>query len=169
MKHLKNFEKHVDDIVEKDYISPDELRKQLNSTLKISNFEAATKLLRGIKNDYPYIKNRLPYKDIYNTFLKKWNEKFKVELGLYKPEKTKNEAVDYTVENDFVSIDELREQLEAALRISDFEASTKLIRSIKAEHPYVKTTSPYKELYTKYINRWHEKFKNDVNYYMAEK
>ena len=154
MKHLKNFENNVDNIVEKDYISPDELKKQLNAALKLSNFEAATKLLRSIKNEYPYIKKSLPHKDIYDTFLKKWNEKFKVELGLYKPEK-KNEVVDYTVESDFISIEELREELEAALSISDFEASTKLIRSIRAEYPYVKSTSPYKELYFKYIKKWH--------------
>ena len=88
MRRIKKFyETHNDDIVQKDYISPDELEAQLNSALNLDDFEASTKMIRSIKDDYPYIKNQSPYKEIYNDFLKEWHDKFKHDLKYYKPEK----------------------------------------------------------------------------------
>jgi len=169
MRKLKTFnENNADNIIQKEYLSTEELEEQLDSIFQINNFEASVKLLRSIKNDHPYIKTESPYKEIYMAFLKKWYNKFKVDLDLYKPEGT-FENVDYTVEKDYISIDELRSALIAALKPSNFEASTKLLRDMRKNFPYIKTLQPYKNLYDEYLKKWNDKFKEEIKTYVLEK
>jgi len=169
MRKLKTFNENIaDNVIQKEYISTDELEEQLESIIKLNNFEASIKLLRSIKSDYPYIKTESPYKEIYTSFLKKWYDKFKTELDLYEPENT-FEKIDYTVEKDYISIVELKSMLTAALKPYNFEASTKLFRTLRNNYPYIKTSQPYKALYEEYLEKWNNKFKEEIQIYVLEK
>ena len=80
--------------------------------------------------------------------------------------KTFNENIsDDILQKEYISIEELRDELDSVTQTNDFEESLNILRRIKEEYPYVKTESPYSELWDEYLNKWHDKFKEEINSY----
>jgi len=80
--------------------------------------------------------------------------------------KTFNENIsDDILQKEYVSIEELRDELDSVIQTNNFEESLNILRRIKEEYPYVKTESPYSELWNEYTNKWHDKFIEDINSY----
>lgn len=85
MRHIKKFNEtfemdaktmNVVD-VDKNKISPEELKNKLNDILDIENFEECTKQLVNLKDKCPYVRTEEPFKSIYWNAVKKWRDKLK--------------------------------------------------------------------------------------------
>lgn len=58
--------------------------------------------------------------------------------------------------NKKVTLQEMKNVIDWAMTLDNFENTTLLISFFKKVHPYIKTDEPYRDIYQDYLNLWHE-------------
>ena len=80
-----------------------------------------------------------------------------------KPPKRQDQAraaaasIAFWKKDDKLTVKDLENVLDFSLSLPDVESRTSLAVFLKMVHPYVKTDSPYKEIYNGFLKKWHAK------------